>query len=246
MDIETAPNLAYVWGMWEQNVIDFQSQWYILTFSARWKDGEQITKGLVDYPGYSKHKEDDRALVKELWNLFDEAEVIVAHNGDSFDIKKINTRFSYYQMPPPSPYRTVDTKKVAKRYFSFNSNSLDNLGEYLGLGRKIKHEGFELWQGCMAGMKSAWDKMKLYNQQDVILLEKVYLHFLPWIKNHPNMAVYQDITACPKCGSNHLQKKGFALNVSGNKYQRIMCVFCGGWCQSPIVEKREIKPLKNL
>ena len=244
LDIETAPNLAYVWGMWEQNVIDFKSQWYIMCFSAKWKDGEHITKGLSDYREYRNGKENDRELVKELWDLINQAEIVVAHNGDQFDLRKINTRFSYYNLPPPSPYKTVDTKKIAKRYFSFNNNSLDNLGEYLNLGRKIKHGGFELWQGCMSGDNKSWRQMKAYNKQDIVLLEKVYFHLLPWMKNHPNMGIYINGTVCPKCGSRSLVRKGIQHN-STTSYHRIKCKDCRGWCRAT-VNLQESRPLVSV
>lgn len=231
IDIETAPNLAFVWGMWEQNVIDFQSQWYILCFSAKWMNGEHITKGLPDYKGYTKGSENDKKLVSELWNLLNKADIVIAQNGDEFDIKKINTRFAYYNFPPPSPYRTVDTLKVARKYFAFNSNKLDSLGEYLGQGRKVKHQGFDLWKGCMSGDKKAWDQMKVYNKQDVILLEKVYRRLLPWVSNHPNMGIYTDGIICPKCGSKSLQRRGFYRGKT-TKYRQIFCNDCRGWSRS--------------
>lgn len=228
--------------MWEQNVIDFKSQWYIMCFSA--KNGEHITKGLPDYPGYKKGSEDDRKLVKELWHLLDKAEIVVAQNGDAFDLKKINARFAYHKLPPPSPYRTVDTLKVARKYFAFSSNKLDHLGASLGLGRKLEHEGFPLWRRCMLGDKKAWKKMKAYNKQDVLLLEKVYFRFLPWIKNHPNLNTYSDSTVCPKCGSKELLKRGYQFNQT-TKYARIQCKSCGGWSRSP-VNLQEQKPIVSI
>lgn len=244
LDIETSPNLAYVWGMWEQNVIEFKSQWYIMSFSAKWLGGGHTTKGLVDYRGYTKGSEDDKALIKELWYILDKAEIVIAQNGDQFDIKKINARFAYHNLPPPSPYRTVDTKKVAKKYFAFNSNSLDNLGEYLGLGRKIKHDGFELWQGCMTGDKKSWKQMKAYNKQDVVLLEKIYLHLLPWIKNHPNLGLYTDKMVCPKCKSVKLERRGVQYNQT-TKYVRLFCQDCRGWSRSTN-NLQEVRPLVSI
>lgn len=228
--------------MWEQNVIDFKSQWYIMCFSA--KNGTHITKGLPDYQGYTKGSEDDSKLVKELWNLLDKAEIVCCQNGDAFDIKKINARFAYYNLPPPSPYRTIDTLKIARKYFAFSSNKLDHLGASLGLGRKLEHEGFPLWRRCMIGDKKAWNKMKAYNKQDVLLLEKVYFRFLPWIKNHPNLDTYSESTVCPKCGSKDLVKRGYQFNQT-TKYARIQCKTCGGWCRSPINEQ-EKKPIVSI
>lgn len=220
-DIETSPNLSYTWGKWEQNVIEFAKEWDILSFSAKWLDGHQITKGRCDYKDKT-----DKSIVQDMWKLFDEADIIIAHNGDQFDIKKTQQRFSFYRMNPPSPFKTVDTKKIAKKYFSFNSNSLNDLGVTLGFGKKEKHDGFETWLGCMHGDKKSWAIMKKYNAKDVILLEKIYLHFLPWMSNHPNISSFMG--GCPKCGSNRLQSRGFARTLTGI-HKRFQCQGCGGW-----------------
>lgn len=237
-DIETSPNLGYVWGKWEQNVIEFKEEWHILSFSAKWLDGKQITMGLCDYKA-----KDDRSLVAHLWKLFDDADIIVAHNGDEFDIKKVQQRFVFYKMKPPSPFKTVDTKKVAKKYFSFNSNSLNDLGVTLGFGKKEKHDGFETWLGCMAGDKKAWAVMKKYNAKDVVLLEKIYLHFLPWISNHPNLSTFLG-EVCPKCGGKHLQSRGVARTLTSS-FKRFQCQDCGGWGRFRIKEDK-INSLINI
>lgn len=226
LDIETSPNLAYVWGKYEQDVIEYHNEWNILSFSAKWLNGKQVTKGLCDYKDKT-----DKSIVSDLHKFLDEADIVVAHNGDQFDIRKIQARFSFYKMLPPSPFKTVDTKKVAKKYFAFNSNSLNDLGQHLGIGKKFKHQGFELWLGCMNGDKKSWDIMKKYNKIDVILLEKIYLHFLPYMTNHPNYGIYKDEEVCPNCGSHHLQSRGFAVTLSG-KYRRFQCQDCGKWSRS--------------
>lgn len=243
-DIETAPNLGYVWGKWEQNVIDYTNEWYVLCYSAKWLGGKNITNGLPDYPGYKPGSQNDKKIVEDIWSLFNEADIIVAHNGDQFDIKKMNARFLFHKLTPPTPYKTIDTKKVAKRYFSFNSNKLDDLGQHLGLGRKVKHEGFEMWQGCMAGDMPSWRLMKKYNQQDVNLLEKVYLYFRGWISSHPILGMFSNgSVVCPKCGSSKLQARGFAIN-STTKYRRFQCRDCGGWGRTTQNLNKD-KPLVN-
>src|ERR1044072_2516292 len=96
-DIETAPSLGYVWGKWEQDVLDFKREWYMLCFVAKWLDKKgMITGALTDFKTYKKDPENDRELVKQLWHLFDEADILIAHNGDQFDVKKANARFTYY------------------------------------------------------------------------------------------------------------------------------------------------------
>lgn len=241
-DIETSPNVGYTWGKYEQNVIEFTEDWFIMSFAYKWL-GDKTTKvkSLADYKGYNKNKKDDIKLVLDLWKLFNEADVIIAHNGDSFDIKKANARFVIHNLAPPSPYKTVDTKKVAKKYFKFDSNKLDDLGKYLNVGRKIKHDGFDMWKDCLAGNKKAWVNMKKYNKQDVELLEDVYEAMKPWMTNHPNVNILDGIThACPICGGEHLQKRGFNITKTG-KVQRYQCSDCGGWSNGKTVRVVEIK-----
>lgn len=228
IDIETAPNLAWVWGKYEQDVISFDQHWYILTFSAKWLGKRAFVKGLCDYKLYQPGSEDDSSIVGEIKELLDEADVVIAHNGASFDLKKINTRLTIHGFDPPSPYKIIDTKLVARRYFGFDSNKLDDLGAQLKLGRKAKHEGFDMWKGCMLGDKESWRKMKMYNKQDVLLLEKIYLHFRGWINNHPNMGNFLDKPCCPKCGCEDLQQRGFQYNQT-TKFKRFQCLRCGGW-----------------
>jgi DNA polymerase elongation subunit (family B) len=229
-DIETAPNLAYVWGKYEQNVIDYEREWYMLSFAYKWL-GEKTTRvcSLPDYKNFKKDKTDDKALVTELHKLFDQADVIVAHNGDQFDIRKSNARFVVHGLTPPSSYKTVDTKKVAKRYFNFNSNKLDDLGNLLGLGRKLKTGGFDLWLGCMGGDMKAWKLMCTYNKQDVVLLEEVYLKLRGWMTNHPNMNVTEGtLHNCPVCHSHRLQARGYSV-TRASQFKRYQCQDCGGW-----------------
>lgn len=234
-DIETMANLAYVWGKWEQDVIAVKRHWYMLTFAYKWL-GESKTHvvSLPDFKLYKKDQFNDRDLVKALWDLFDEADVIIAHNGNSFDIKKTNARFIKHKLKPPSPAKYIDTKLVAKKYFKFDSNKLDDLGDYFNIGRKINTGGFELWLGCEANDKKAWDKMCKYNIQDVVLLEKVYTEMLPYMKDHPNLALLMgEKNACPNCEGTHLQKRGFEY-TRASQFQRWACMDCGAWHRSPL------------
>ena len=228
LDIETCPNLAYVWGKFEQDVIDYQSEWHILSFCCKWLGGKTIVKALPDYPLYKKNKENDRELAQELWTYLNEADVVIGHNLAEFDTKKANTRFIEHGLLPPSGYQMVDTLKVAQKYFAFNSNKLDDLGKRLNVGRKVKHSGFELWLGCIKGDPVAWKKMKKYNRGDVLLLERIYLRLLPWIENPPNLSFSEK---CPKCQVGTLQKRGFGLTRTG-RYQRLQCQNCGSWSRN--------------
>lgn len=228
-DIETAPNLGYIWEKYEQNVIAFKQERYLLSFAYMWLSDEKVhVKALPDYKLYKKEPQSDFCLVADLWKLFDEADVIIAHNGDGFDIKMANAAFMKHGLKPPEPYKTVDTLKVARQKFRFNSNKLDDLGDLLKLGRKVKTGGFDLWLGCLKGDKASWKLMKEYNGQDVVLLKDVYLKLRPWMTNHPNFNLGRDVNCCPVCQSNHLQSRGFGITAT-TKYQRYQCQDCGKW-----------------
>jgi DNA-directed RNA polymerase subunit RPC12/RpoP len=234
IDIETAPSLGWVWGKWQQDVIDFKADWYVLSFAVK-EPGQKVrTYCLADYPGYENAKEDDKKLIQELWKVLDEADIVIAHNGDRFDVPKINTRFLIHGLKPPSPYKTVDTLQVARKVFKFDSNKLDEVGRCLGIGRKLAHTGFHLWQACMQGDLKAWKKMKRYNGRDIILLERVYFMMRPWMKNHPNVN-QGEIYNCPKCGSDRVQRRGWAFTLLRKK-QRFQCQHCGGWFEGSAVK----------
>ena len=226
-DLENSPNLGWVWQKYEQDVMRFDKEGVMLSFAYKWL-GEKTVKAhaLPDFRLYKKDKLNDTELVKVLHKLFNEADVIIAHHGDNFDIKKSNAYFAKAGLLPPTPYKTVDTRKVAKRYFRFNSNKLDDLGQYLDLGKKLPTGGIDLWFDCMAGDKKAWKKMVAYNKQDVVLLEKVYLKLLPWITNHPDVGI--DLDKCKNCAGSNFMKRGISVQRNG-RYQRLQCSDCGAW-----------------
>lgn len=223
-DIETTPIEAYTWTKWLNGpVVRVKQDWRLLCFAQK-SLGSEITHV------FSRRNYTERQLVKRLHTLFMEADVLIAHNGDSFDIKKANAKFIQYGLKPVPPKSSVDTRKLAKQSFAFTGNSLDELGHLLGVGRKMKHSGFELWEQCMAGNVAALKHMEKYNKQDVLLLEKIYNKLIPWAKNPPNLALLGGKPdACPKCGDGRLQARGVRY-AKTRVYKRYMCRNCWGWC----------------
>ena len=229
IDIETAPLMGYAWGIWEQNIMEVKQDWFMLSFAVKVNDGPVKVYALPDFQGYSKDKTNDKMLVKKLWDVLENADIVVAHNGDKFDLRKANARFIVHGFKPPAPYKSIDTLKIARKHFKFDSNRLDDLSRYLGVGRKLATTGKQLWLGCMAGNKKDWDLMKRYNKQDVVLLYDTYLALRPWATTHPNMAVYVgEDGKCPRCLSDKLQKRGYGFTAMG-KHQRFQCQSCGYW-----------------
>jgi len=245
LDIETAPLKSYIWGVWNQNIGHslnmLESDWFMLTWSAKWLYDDKMYSDKLTTQEVLK--EEDARICKSLWLLLEEADVLVAHNGVKFDIKRINTRFLKNGLKPPMPYQVIDTLLHARKRFSITSNKLNYIGKFLGLGEKLDTGGFDLWKRCMEGDSSALEEMETYNIQDVRLLEDVYLELLPFISPHPNVSLFvaEDICTCPSCGSSNLKWEG-RYTTYANTYDAFRCEGCGS-----IGRSRTAKPKgKNL
>jgi DNA polymerase III epsilon subunit-like protein len=229
LDIETAPLLAYIYStqVWKAVVRDeaIVSQWFILTWAAKWLGGEMMSAKCTPE---EVMEENDNRIIRELWKVLDEADIVIAHNGDRFDIPNINTRFLINGLGPTSHYRQIDTLQVARKQFGFTHNTLDSLAKQFGIDGKI-HTGFELWKQCLRGNVEALADMEVYNCHDVEILEEVYLKLRPWIKNHPNLALYNDNMElqCPNCGSTNVEPNGHFFYTHTGKYPTHRCKDCG-------------------
>lgn len=187
-------------------------------------EGKTHCYSLPNFKGYAADPTNDKALVEKLWEILNGADVLVAHNGDAFDIKKANARFIAHGLKPPKRTKTVDTLKVLKKYFKLDSNRLDSAAQHLGVGRKLPTGGFSLWNGCMTGEPKAWKLMEKYNKQDVDLLVKVFEKLRPWITNYQ----FNQNHTCPRCTVGHLQRRGLARDEIRFRYE---CMDCGRWSQ---------------
>jgi DNA polymerase elongation subunit (family B) len=221
LDIETAPTTAYVWGLWQQNVGLNQiiDNGHVLSWAAKWH-GQSEVMFMSMQTGVKK-------MLNKVHSLLGQADVVVHYNGQRFDIPILNREFLLHNFTPPAPYKQVDLLKVARNRFRFISNKLDFIANALGLGKKIRHKGFELWVECMANNPESWKQMEEYNRQDVVLLEKLYNVFLPWITNHP---AYEGLV-CSNCGGSHLSRRGLATTKL-LVYQRFQCSDCGKWMRA--------------
>ncbi len=249
LDIETSPLESWTWGIWDQNVglEQIKAEWTILSFAAKWLGKGPILYGSTGGRGVDKVR-DDSLLMKAIWNLLDDADIVVAQNGRRFDIRKMNARLVEHGFGPPSPYRVIDTLLVARKYFAFTSQKLAWTSKHLTDAPKSEHKkfpGFELWVECLKDNPKAWAEMKKYNRQDVVSCEKVYMKLRPWITDHPNIGVYSesDRPLCPKCGSNKVVYGGCRASVKQQgTYKRYVCKDCGGWARGKVtqlpIEKR--------
>jgi uncharacterized protein YprB with RNaseH-like and TPR domain/ribosomal protein S27AE len=230
LDIETAPNLVHVWGLWQQNVSIKQiiDAGYVLCWAAKWLGKDEVFFSSI-------HEDSPKRMLLKIHKLLDEADAVVHYNGAHFDIPTLNKEFIQFKLPPPAPYKQIDLLRTARKQFRFPSNKLDYIAQKLGLGKKHVHQGHQLWIDCMAGKPKAWDTMKKYNIQDVILLERVYDRFRPWIKQHPNVTVYTgESLTCPHCGSGSFQARGYAY-TQARRYKRFRCSTCHTWFRAALV-----------
>lgn len=226
LDIETSPNVAHVWGLFKQNIAISQliNSSYVMCWAAKWLGSEDVFYGSV--------RQGKKKMLQRIYKLLEEADAVCHYNGDRFDVPTLNKEFLLQGWAPPSSNQSIDLLKTARQKFKFPSNKLDYVAQALGVGSKTKHAGHQLWIDCLAGNKAAWEMMEEYNKNDVTLLEKVYNKLLPWIKNHPNVSLYNGTSmACTHCGSSSLNKRGFYY-TSTVKYQRYQCTSCGAWCKS--------------
>jgi hypothetical protein len=227
LDIETAPNLAYTWGLWKQDVSlnMLVEPGYVLCYAAKWYGERGMlfdTRMSADWPT-SAH------------SLLDEADIVIHYNGTQFDIPWLNTEFWLTGRSPPSPYRQIDLLQTIRKQFQFPSNKLAHVTERIGLEGKVKHSGFGLWKRCMADDPAAWREMEKYNRRDVVLLEELYDMLQAWIVHHPNVSLFDSGNGCPACGGMSLVKRGFAYTQTG-KFQQYRCEDCGKYSRG---NKRE-------
>lgn len=224
LDLETSPNLAHVWGLWNQNIAINQlvNSTEVICFGARWNDSNKVIFKSVHHHG-------KQAMLDEMHKLLDQADVVIGWNSQSFDTKHMNREFLENGYLPPSPFKDLDLMRVVKSQFRLPSNKLDYVSQLLGVGAKVQHSGFKLWLDCMAGNAAAWKEMKEYQIQDVNLLVDLYEILKPWIKNGPHAALHDGVeNGCRNCASTNLQRRGYSRTQAAT-YQRFQCQDCGTW-----------------
>lgn len=250
-DIETAPILGYVWGLWENNVAlnQIKSDWFIMSIAAKWIGEKKVMyKDLRGRKSAIKNCEDITVL-KFIHKLLVEADIILTHNGDSFDTKKLNARFILKGLKPIENKRSIDTFKLAKKKFKFTSNKLAYLTDKLCVKyKKQDHNafsGFSMWVECLKDNPKAWKVMEKYNIYDVLSLEELYGVLAPW-GDGINLSVYneQNDHVC-SCGSTETTRRGYRYTTAG-KYISYKCIKCGKRFQSKknLLSKNK-QPLKQ-
>lgn len=229
LDIETSPNLGYVWQLWNttmrpQAVVEPSDILGLAYTNVDLNAGHMTRKRDVrwvsqwDSGGYD-------GMIDEAWNVLERADILLTKNGKRFDVPRLRTALALAGKLPPRPFRQIDLEEVCKRTFNFPSHSLDYVCKQFGLGGKKGNEaGFKLWLDCLRGDEQSQARMGAYCINDVMLTVELYRRVRPWIERHPNITM--ESNRCPKCGGDRLARDGFAYtNVS--IYQRYKCISCG-------------------
>lgn len=247
-DVEISPSVSYTFGRFKYNIAydQIEKEPIMLTWAAKYLGqldvfGDKLTPEEVN-------NEDDSRIVKSLWEKFNDADIVIAHYGNGFDLPILNARSVLNGLDPYSPVKSIDTKKVASSQFKFPSNKLDALCKYFGIEGKIETD-FQLWIDCLKGDEKALDDMYVYNKQDVVALEEVYYKLRPWIKSHPNLAIYNDSedSMCACCGSPNIEFNGKYYYAYTTKYKTYRCKDCGGLSRGrkSVLDKEKGKKLLN-
>ena len=207
-DIETLPMEVYSWRIGNKLSINHDNiikEWSILSWSAKWFMEPEIMSDCVN--SEEAINRNDTRVCQSLWELFNEADVLIGHNGRNFDVRKMNARFIYHEMLPPSPYEVIDTYKDITRVASFTSFKQDYLTKFFQLEEKLE-TSFDLWRRCSIGEQEALDEMLEYNKHDVIGLEELYITLRPWMTRHPSLNLYYPDTdgkRCQRCTSTDIE-----------------------------------------
>lgn len=237
-DLETSLEAVTVFSLKYNDFIDPASiikERSIICASWRWLGESKIhSVSVLDNPTlFAKDPSNDKHVVEVLHGVMSEADVLVGHNSDNFDKKYVDTRILFHGLPALPPITSIDTYKIAKSKLLFNSNKLDYIGRFLGVGQK-KHTTSGLWMRAFNGERAAIKEMISYNKQDVELLERVFNKLTPYIPNSINRELF-NLTGCPRCGSPKIQSRGVHRAIS-RVYRRWQCQSCFGWFKSTKAE----------
>jgi hypothetical protein len=220
LDIEWAPALAYIFDPWNVNITPDHiiDDGGLLCFCAHWH-------GSKDFLFFSEWDDGLEGMAQAALALLREADAVVTYNGDKYDLPKLRGSMVLAGLNPPPPPTSIDLIKTVKR-FGFLMNRLAYIGPLLEIGKKLKHEGFNLWRSVLEGDPKARKRMTKYCVQDVKLLVSLYSRILPFIDNHPHLG--DNKGACGACGGNHIQMRGFR-RTKFFKVRRLQCQDCGAW-----------------
>jgi uncharacterized protein YprB with RNaseH-like and TPR domain len=225
-DIETSPNIGMFWtagyklNIGHDNIIKERA---IICICYKWEGDEKIYSLTWDI------NQDDKKMLEKFISIANEADELVGHNGDKYDLAWIRTRCLFHGIPMFPKYVTIDTLKQARAQFKFNSNKLDYIGKFLGLGEKI-HTSFDLWKDIVLNKdKQALEDMVTYCKGDVDLLEKIFNKMSSYFphKTHFGVLSGEEKSSCPHCASVNMVYSKKRMSALGTFRVQLQCKDCG-------------------
>jgi DNA polymerase elongation subunit (family B) len=242
-DIEVSPNIGFFWQpgyklqIPHDNIIKERA---IICVCYKWEHEKEVHS-------LEWKKGNDKQLLIKFLKVLNEADEIVGQNSDNFDVKWLRTRCLYHKIEMMPTYSSVDTYKLAKQYFRFNSNKLDYMSSFLGYGNKI-HTEYDLWKKIVLDNDpKAMQSMVKYCKKDVLLTEKVHQAMKNYTKHktHVGVTIGETKIDCPECGSDHIQSRGYSITAAGTKFKRCQCQSCGKWYQVNLNVYNKAISIKN-
>ncbi len=231
-DLEVSPALGYFYPpTWETGILKIKDRQKLMSFAWQLVGEKKIhSLCLADLGSYKKDRQDDKELTEELHKVLSTADILLGQNSDNFDIKMANYFFIRNNLQPIPPTKSLDTKKIAKRYFRFANNTLNNLGEELGVGGKTKITQGQIWEDCfLHGDKKAWKLMNTYCENDVRVTTDIYLKMRGFMHQHPSLSrISGEWDSCPRCGSYSFRVKAYRT-TNTSRYHQFQCNECHGY-----------------
>ncbi|MDB4028386.1 ribonuclease H-like domain-containing protein [Flavobacteriaceae bacterium] len=233
-DLETSMIKSYHWGLWQQNISigAIIEDWYVICWSAKWLGTDAIINSSVHTEPQCgpRTRDSEHLVIRKLWDLVDEADILIAYNGKRFDRKKMNAKFLEYGLPEPSPYKVIDPMLIVKGNFALTSNKMDFVTKYIDSNDEGKlSTNLQLWIDAMEDDTIALDRMQVYCDEDINVLERVYMAVRHWDKNAPNLALHykDDAPRCNGCGSKDLTLiPNKTSNTNLSKFTIVRCNNC--------------------
>jgi predicted PolB exonuclease-like 3'-5' exonuclease len=227
-DIETSPNRLWSWRVGRKislgpDVIDKERN--IICICYKWQHQRKVHHLKWDFW-------DDKKMVEDFVPVLEEADELVAHNGDRFDMRWYNGRHLIHHLPPIPTSKTVDTLKIARKHFYLNSYRLDYLAKKL-LGHGKIETGFGLWKAiCTNNDPVSMAKMIRYCKRDVVLVQELWeleqSYEAP--KTHSAVLTTGDVKLrwmCPHCASGNVKKSKNITTAKGMIQHQMKCRACG-------------------
>ncbi len=247
-DLEVSPALGYFYPpTWETGILKVMERQKLMSFAWQVVGEKKIHAVNMSQMGtYKVDPYNDKLITMELHKVMSDADILLGQNSDQFDVKMANYFFIMNDLEPIPPTKYIDTKKIAKRYFRFANNTLDNLSQELGFGGKTQVKHSDIWQECfLLQNKKMWKLMDVYCKNDVDQTTKIYLKMRGFMHSHPSLSrISGEMDSCPRCGSFSYRVKAYRT-TNTSRYSQYQCNDCNGFFsdRKAMTEKQgDIKP----